>query len=82
MQPEGYYALVFMDIQMPVMNGHEAAGAIRGSGRPALARIPIIATTADAFADDIEKSARAGMNGHISKPVDTGKLEKALKKWI
>ena len=45
-------------------------------------RIPIIAMTADAFADDIRKSEEAGMNGHISKPVDIEKLEEALKKWI
>ncbi len=81
-QPEGTYDLIFMDIQMPVMNGYEAAGAIRSSGRKDLERIPIVAMTADAFADDIAKSRNAGMNGHISKPVDIGKLEHALREWI
>lgn len=78
----GYYDLVFMDIQMPVMNGYEAVRAIRTSGREDLERIPIIAMTADAFADDIRKAKEAGMNSHISKPVDIGKLEEALQMWI
>lgn len=78
----GYFDLIFMDIQMPVMNGYEATGIIRASGREDLAKIPIIAMTADAFADDIRKSENAGMNGHISKPVDIKKLEDALHAWI
>ena len=71
-----------MDIQMPVMNGYEAARTIRASGREDLEKIPIVAMTADAFADDIRKSEEAGMNGHISKPVDIQKLEEALQTWI
>ncbi len=78
----GYYDLIFMDIQMPVMNGYEAAKTIRASGRKDLEEIPIIAMTADAFASDIRKAEEAGMNGHISKPVDIEKLEEALNKWI
>lgn len=78
----GYYDLIFMDIQMPVMNGYEAASAIRASGREDLKQIPIVAMTADAFADDIRKSEEAGMNAHISKPVDIGILTEALRKWI
>ena len=74
--------IAFMDIQMPVMNGYEAAKAIRASGREDLTKIPIIAMTADAFADDIRKAEEAGMNGHISKPVDIEKLEEALRTWI
>ncbi|MCM1119724.1 MAG: response regulator [bacterium] len=78
----GYYDLIFMDIQMPVMNGYEAARAIRSSGREDLRDIPIVAMTADAFSDDVRKSKDAGMNDHISKPVDIKKLEDALQRWI
>lgn len=78
----GYYDLIFMDIQMPIMNGYEAAKAIRASEREDLKKIPIVAMTADAFADDIRKSEDAGMNGHISKPVDIEMLEDALQKWV
>lgn len=78
----GYYDLIFMDIQMPVMNGYEAAKAIRSSGRKDLEEIPIVAMTADAFADDIRRSQEAGMNSHVSKPVDIEKLEEALNQWI
>ena len=78
----GYYDLIFMDIQMPVMNGYEAARAIRSSGREDLRSIPIIAMTANAFSDDIRKARDAGMDDHISKPVDLGRLEEVLRKWI
>lgn len=78
----GYYDLIFMDIQMPVMNGYESTRAIRSSGREDLKTIPIVAMTADAFADDIRKSEEAGMNGHISKPVDIEKLEEALRTFL
>lgn len=77
-----YYDLIFMDIQMPVMNGYEASKAIRSSGRDDLTHIPIVAMTADAFSDDIRKSKDAGMNDHISKPVDVEKLEDVLRRWI
>lgn len=78
----GYYDLIFMDIQMPVMNGYESTRAIRSSGREDLKTIPIVAMTADAYADDIRKSEEAGMNGHISKPVDIEKLEEALRTFL
>ena len=81
MEP-GYYDLIFMDIQMPVMNGYEAAKAIRASGREDLSHMPIVAMTADAFSDDIMKAREAGMDDHISKPVDVEKLEDALRRWI
>ncbi|MCM1262914.1 MAG: response regulator [Butyrivibrio sp.] len=78
----GYYDLIFMDIQMPVMNGYESAKAIRALGREDLEQIPIVAMTADAFSDDIRKSKDAGMNDHISKPIDIEKLQEMLEKWI
>ena len=68
--PEGYYYAILMDIQMPVMDGLEAARQIRSLSRPDAAAIPIIAMSANAFMEDVEKSLAAGMNGHISKPFD------------
>ena len=64
-----------MDIQMPVMNGYEAAAAIRGLDDKKKASIPIVAMTANAFADDIQHSLDCGMNAHISKPIDLKLLE-------
>lgn len=81
-QPAGYYDMIFMDIQMPVMNGYEATAAIRSMERQDLKEIPIVAMTADAFADDVKKSIKAGMNGHIAKPIDIAKLEKMIKEWM
>lgn len=78
----GYFDLIFMDIQMPVMNGYEAAKQIRTSDRDDLKKIPIVAMTADAFADDVRKSREAGMNDHIAKPIDIQKLMHILQKWI
>lgn len=72
--PAGTYQLVLMDIQMPVMNGYDAARAIRSSDIPHLRTIPIIAMTADAFADDVQQCKDAGMDGHIAKPIDIGNL--------
>jgi len=66
----GYYELVLMDIQMPVMNGHDATRAIRALEDPALASIPIIAMKANAFEEDKREALRAGMNAHIAKPID------------
>ena len=78
----GYFDLIFMDIQMPVMNGYEAAKQIRSADRDDLKKIPIVAMTADAFADDVRKSREAGMNDHIAKPIDVQKLMHILQKWI
>lgn len=90
----GYYELVFMDIQMPVMNGYEAAAAIRaaaeGKGpdgeaidpRPDLGTIPVVALTADAFADDVARARAVGMNAHMSKPMEIELLVKTLKEWL
>ncbi|MBR0131087.1 MAG: response regulator, partial [Firmicutes bacterium] len=68
--PKGYYHLILMDIQMPVMDGYEAARRIRGSDHPDAARVPIYAMTANTFAEDIAKAKSSGMNGHIAKPID------------
>ena len=80
--PSGYYQLVFMDIQMPVMNGYEATRAIRRlPGRDQKA-LPILAMTANAFAEDVVRAKNAGMNEHIAKPLDMERLAEALRKWI
>jgi signal transduction histidine kinase/CheY-like chemotaxis protein/PAS domain-containing protein len=73
-----YYDAVLMDIRMPVMDGIEAARTIRALDRPDAATIPILAMTADAFAEDIQKCQAAGMNGHVSKPIDPEGLFQTL----
>jgi CheY-like chemotaxis protein len=77
---EKYYDAVLMDIQMPVMSGYEAAGEIRKDER--FKDLPIIAMTAHAMAGDERKSLEAGMNGHVTKPIDPDQLFTALLKWI
>ncbi|MCM1023048.1 MAG: response regulator [Prevotella sp.] len=79
---QGYYDLVFMDIQMPIMNGNEAARAIRALSRRDAKGVPIVAMTANAFNDDVQASMNAGMNEHISKPLDLKVLTKTLSKWL
>ena len=76
----GEFSLIFMDIQMPVMNGIEAAKAIRALDHPAQSRIPIIAMTADAFSENIAECLAAGMNGHIAKPVDIKLVLKEIRR--
>ncbi len=71
---EGEFDLILMDIQMPVMNGLDATKFIRQSQHPDAMKIPIIAMTANAFDEDMKKSVESGMNGHLSKPLDIGKL--------
>ena len=75
----GDYDMILMDIQMPVMNGYEATKAIRRSSHELAKTIPIIAMTANAFSEDIQHSLAAGMNAHISKPVDMKTLEKTIR---
>ena len=79
---DGYYDMVFMDIQMPKMNGYDAARAIRAMDRDYCRQVPIIAMTANAFAEDVHAAKTAGMNEHIAKPLDLNTLAKILKKWI
>ncbi len=74
----GHYDVVLMDIQMPIMDGYEAARAIRGISDPKKAGVPIIAMTANAFQEDIENAEKAGMNGHVAKPIDRNKLAEQL----
>ncbi len=78
----GYYDLIFMDIQMPVMNGYDAVKAIRKLDRPDAEKIPVVAMTANAFAEDVKEALNAGMNEHIAKPLDINKLIATLKKWL
>lgn len=80
--PEGYYDLIFMDIQMPVMNGYDAARKIRQLPRKDAGSIWIIAMTANAFVEDIRLSKEAGMNEHCSKPVDADRLHEILRKRL
>lgn len=78
----GYYDLILMDIQMPVMNGYEASRAIRRSSHPDANSIPIIAMTANAFSEDVADATAAGMNGHIAKPIDVNALYKIIKEHL
>lgn len=75
----GYYQLILMDVQMPVMNGYEATQAIRKLEDPQLASIPILAMTANAFEEDKQEALRSGMNGHIAKPINIDNLMNTLK---
>ena len=75
----GHYDLVLMDIQMPIMDGYEATKVIRSADDPAIANIPIIAMTANAFEEDRKKALEMGMNGHLAKPIDIAKMMKLLK---
>ena len=76
----GDYDMILMDVQMPVMNGYDATRAIRRSTHELAKTIPIIAMTANAFSEDIQYSLAAGMNAHISKPVDMKTLEKTIRR--
>ena len=80
--PAGYYDLILMDIQMPNMNGYKATQLIRQLPDPMKANIPIIAMTANAFEEDKKKAFDAGMNGFVSKPVDTKQLYDVLKREV
>jgi signal transduction histidine kinase/DNA-binding response OmpR family regulator len=75
---EGDYDMILMDIQMPIMNGYEAAAAIRALGTEWSQKIPIIAMTANAYADDVQLAFDAGMNAHVTKPIDIKIVEKTI----
>lgn len=74
----GEYDLILMDVQMPVMNGYETTRAIRACSHPQAATIPIIAMTADAFAEDVRRAIDSGMNAHVAKPIDINLLEDTI----
>ena len=80
--PANYYDIIFMDVQMPGMDGYEAATAIRAQDRPDAGTVPIITLTANAFQDDIDKALRHGMNDHISKPVEMERLLEVLFRFL
>ena len=77
-----YYKMILMDIQMPVMNGYDAALAIRKMKDTKKSRIPIIAMTANVFAEDIQKVLSVGMNDHVAKPVDMNILVPTMMKYL
>lgn len=79
---ENYYGLVLMDVQMPIMDGHTATRAIRASEHPQAKNIPIIAMTADAFAENVAESMSAGMNDHVSKPFEPKRLFEVIAKHL
>ena len=76
---EGEFDAILMDVQMPVMNGHDAARAIRGLNRRDAGRIPIIAMTANAFAEDEKAALAAGMDVHVAKPLDLEILKRSIR---
>ena len=80
--PAGKFDIILMDVMMPVMNGYEATRKIRSLDRPEAKTIPIIAMTANAFAEDVEESRNAGMNEHISKPLDIGKVKATIARYV
>lgn len=79
---EGYYQLILMDVQMPIMNGYEATKEIRKLSDKKLSSIPIFAMTANTFEEDKQEALRCGMNGHIAKPIDVEKLFEVLDKIL
>ena len=78
----GYYDVILMDIQMPVIDGYEATKLIRAIDDPGRSEIPILAMTANVFDEDKRRTAAAGMNGHISKPIDIDRLMDTLKQIL
>ena len=79
---DGYYNIIFMDIQMPNMNGYDATRVIRAMDRNYCRQVPIVAMTANAFAEDVLAAKTVGMNEHIAKPLDLKALAKTLNRWL
>lgn len=79
---DNFYDIVFMDVQMPVMNGYDATRAIRSHSSSYCKTVPIVAMTANAFAEDVQAAKTVGMNEHIAKPVNMQALRKTLHKWL
>lgn len=79
---EGEFDAILMDVQMPVLNGYDAARAIRSLTREDAQRIPIIAMTANAFAEDEKAALDAGMNAHVAKPLDVELLKKVIREYV
>ncbi len=79
---EGTFDAILMDVQMPVMNGYDATRAIRALKREDAKEIPIIAMTANAFAEDEKEALAAGMNIHLAKPIDIALLRKVIKQCV
>jgi CheY-like chemotaxis protein len=75
------FDMIFMDIMMPVMDGYEATRAIRASGAPGAREVPIIAMTANVFAEDIQKTSEAGMDAHIGKPFDPAQIALTIQRF-
>lgn len=80
--PDGFYDVILMDVQMPVMNGYEATKAIRTLNREGAKTVPVLAMTADAFAEDIQAAKDAGMNGHMAKPLDRSTLWREIGRYL
>ena len=78
----GWYSVILMDIRMPVMNGYEATEAIRAMSRPDAGTIPIIAMSADAFAEDVSRCLASGMTAHVAKPIDIDQVSRLLERYI
>jgi CheY-like chemotaxis protein len=80
--PEGYYDIVLMDVRMPVMDGLTATRAIRALERPDAKTVPIVAMTANVFDEDVERSLQAGMNAHLSKPIEPDRMYETMARLI
>lgn len=81
-QPEYFYELIFMDIQMPVMNGYDTTKSIRARQEAYWQEIPVIAMTANVFQEDESRAAECGMSGYITKPIDMNVIYSVLEKWL